>query len=303
MKNKISYIIALMLSLIALNSCDNFINGVVREFDLPEVEQQPTPFMLLDAQDTAIDAVVSWATGILDDGTSRFVENANITVSRDGNVLFTMNGDDFEVLGYGLYRKSLSEPIGAVAGTYELRVEVPDYEIVTATQQMPSQVMIDSVAYTPQGYIDPLDNWRYDEYKLYFSDPIGEENYYAVEMFMAYVQDWGMGTDTFLQNMYMMSQELYVEDGYYNLIFKDVAFDGQQAVISFGADEVFYQDTRVFFRLYSITEDYYRYLKSFNDYDLSFDNPFSEPTLIHSNTNISFGCFGLSNSDMLEIQQ
>ncbi len=46
-----------------------------------------------------------------------------------------------------------------------------------------------------------------------------------------------------------------------------------------------------YFRLYSITEDFYKYIRTLNLYGKNFGNPLTDPVLMHSNVNGGLGIF------------
>ena len=59
-----------------LTSCDNLVNGVVRDIDLPPHESQLAASLFLDSRDSAISAIVSSSKGIYDTGQSKSVKDA-----------------------------------------------------------------------------------------------------------------------------------------------------------------------------------------------------------------------------------
>ena len=57
---------------------------------------------------------------------------------------------------------------------------------------------------------------------------------------------------------------------------------------------------KIYMVISSITEDYYNYGKSLNNYDPQ--NPFSEPTLLPSNMEGGLGMFALSSGVVIQIR-
>jgi hypothetical protein len=47
----------------------------------------------------------------------------------------------------------------------------------------------------------------------------------------------------------------------------------------------------IYFKLYSITEEYYKYIQTLNQYSKSYDNPLSDPVLVYSNVTSGYGIF------------
>jgi predicted small secreted protein len=58
--------IVLLLSLTVLTSCDNLVNGVVRDIELPPHESQLAGSLFLDSRDSSLSALVSSSAGVYD---------------------------------------------------------------------------------------------------------------------------------------------------------------------------------------------------------------------------------------------
>ena len=47
----------------------------------------------------------------------------------------------------------------------------------------------------------------------------------------------------------------------------------------------------IYFRLYSITEEYYKYIQTLNQYNKDYDNPLADPVQVYSNVTGGYGIF------------
>lgn len=297
---KYKFLIIFGFAAIIFTSCENFINGVVREIELPETEPVLAPFLLLDEQDTAILVTISKTTGVLDSVEPTLITNATIELYRNGNLLHTINSDHYDIFN-GFYSYDLGGQFGQELGLYEMKVRAAGYPEVSATQNMVLPVAIDSVGYIPNGYVDPL-NGNKNELKLYFQDPPDVENYYMVSATATSRDTNPDGTPFYQYTAYLETQEPYIEQGWDNSVFSDETFDGQYISASFGTWNTL-DFEQIVFRLISISKDTYTYIKSFNTYSNSIGNPFAEPSLLYSNTDGGLGFFGLSAGSEKEVEE
>jgi len=297
---KYKFLIILGFAAIVFTSCENFINGVVRDVELPAIDPVLAPFLFLDEQDTAIVVTLSKTTGVLDSFLPTLIPNATIELFRDGNLIHTLDGTHFDQLD-GFYRLNLEQEFGKQEGLYEMKVRAAGYPDVSASQNMVQPVRIDSVKYIENGYIDPLDG-NQNEINLHFQDDPAVENYYMISLTAASRDTNPDGTPLYQYNQYLSTQEPYIESGWDNAVFSDETFNGQYISASFGTyNSILFERLR--FRLISISKDTYTYIKSFNTYQNSFGNPFAEPSFLHSNTEGGLGFFGLSAGDVKEVTE
>jgi hypothetical protein len=145
--------------------------------------------------------------------------------------------------------------------------------------------------------------------KISFNDPGSEINYYLFNIYRS--PSWGQ-----IPNIYFNSQDPIVEE-YLNsyqetegIVFSDKIINGNEynLVVNIDANLIgmpFYNDTpivdgipypdhkkTIFFRLYSITEEYFRYIQTLNRYNKNYTNPLADPVLVESNIIGGYGILG-----------
>lgn len=295
-------LLGLALAMMALTSCDNWINGVVRDIELPPHEAELAPFTLIDANDTLLSVLLSKTTGVLDSVNPTLIRDAQIDLFHNGNLLYQLTAQDYNP-SFERYRRQLNGAFGNAPGEYTLRITYPGYNTVTATQVMPAPVQVDSVEVIEQGYIDPQDGTM-DEIRFQITDDGATANYYMVKARVSSTDTTWWGDPGYSYNLDLRTNEPSAESLYYGsiLLLTDVAFNGRTVGISLGAYLNSWgigNETRSL-EVYSITRDYYTYLRSLNTYEQSSGNPFAEPSFLFDNTSSSFGFFGLSQRTAID---
>ncbi len=89
----------------------------------------------------------------------------------------------------------------------------------------------------------------------------------------------------------------YINSG---IIFNDHFFDGQKYVQNINVSAFKWSESPnplqdsfyVYFRLFSVNEDFYNYIISYGEYQYSIDNPFVEPVNVYSNIEGGIGILG-----------
>lgn len=292
------YILLLLaLSTLALTSCENWINGVVRDIELPPHEAELAPFLVLDAADTSISVVLSKTTGVLDSVNPTLIREAQIDLFHEGNLLYQLTAQDYDYNYERYIMPTTSGTFGNAPGEYTLRVTYPGYNTVTATQVMPDAAQVDSVEVIEGGYIDPQDGTM-DEIKFRITDDGAVTNYYMVKVWVESTDTTWWGEPGYSYNVDLRTNEPSAESLFYGslLLLTDVAFNGRTVDVSLGAylNNWSGANENRYLEVYSITRDYYTYLRSLDTYDQSSGNPFAEPSFLFDNTTSGFGFFGLS---------
>ena len=116
-----------------LSSCDNLVNGVVRDIDLPPHESQLAASLFLDSRDSNISAIVSSSKGIYDTGQSKSVFNAECVLNVGATTYNWSTMDQYE-----RYTELLPDRFGAPTDSLVFTVNHPDFTSVSATQVFPS---------------------------------------------------------------------------------------------------------------------------------------------------------------------
>lgn len=125
-------LLLLFSSTLFLTSCDNLVNGVVRDIDLPPHESQLAASLFLDSRDSNITAIVSSSKGIYDTVQSKSVFNAEC-VLKVGTTTYNWSTMD----QYERYTELLPDRFGAPTDSLVFTVNHPDFTSVSATQVFP----------------------------------------------------------------------------------------------------------------------------------------------------------------------
>jgi hypothetical protein len=145
-----------------------------------------------------------------------------------------------------------------------------------------------------------------------FTDPVNETNYYLLNAYrnnpifsdaMAFRCD-----DPIVEEKLISAQGGALSSNpIRGIAFSDKLINGKKTNITiticgndiglpFWTDDPEYNEDgnhkkTIFFRLYSITEDYFKYIQTLNLYQKSYDNPLSDPVLVYSNIKGGYGIF------------
>ncbi len=146
-----------------------------------------------------------------------------------------------------------------------------------------------------------------DEVTIKLNDPV-ETNFYLIQIYSSsYGSTSGQTiycvntTDKDIEPIGENADPLSTDNCYDGgrLIMKDVNFNGRQKQLRFyinsyelmdhrGSNGMIY---RPYVKVYRITEDYFKFVKSYSVYYNSSDNPFAEPANVFSNVKNGFGSF------------
>ncbi len=172
--------------------------------------------------------------------------------------------------------------------TYKMTVTTVNGDVATAETQVPfttvpiNTVTVESV---PENYQTS------DRIKVSFTDEPGSVNYYRIAALYAFV--------------YTVQADTIADDTRINELYSDINHDGENASLAGRfyqvSDSTKYYD--VF--LYNCSESYYNFYKSLKNYSgvgISFPSP-AEPTLMYTNVNGGFGCFGAYTRSMLRYKK
>ena len=200
-----------------------------------------------------------------------------------------------------------------VADRLRLEVSAPSYEAVHAETEVPQpSMLLDAKAV--QEVITVDSTMKRISYAICFQDAAEEENYYLFRLEEGYLSEdstyrWRVlhldyaEEPLFGQNSSALDQILFSQylPGYDGRVFSDEAINGQSYTIRL-QNTYYYSGTprtkRLRVRLYAISADYYKYLKTLQDQsDNSFANHLidaglAEPIRVYSNIDGGLGIFG-----------
>jgi len=276
-----------------LTSCDNLVNGVVRDIDLPPHESQLAASLFLDSRDSAISAIVSSSKGIYDTGQSKSIKDAECVLNVGSTTYNWSTMDQYE-----RYTELLPDRFGAPTDTLLFTVNHPDFTSVSATQVFPSapQVSVELNYGATQLYGEIS-----DELIITLKDIPGVNQHYIVSIDVHFRtalsgQDTSEYYNLYWETEYPNSTPLWGQGS--ALLLSE---DGLDRNIKFSAatginpiDFAMLHEYRV--KVSALSEEWYLFYKSYAAYENANGNPFAEPVVLYSNMSNNMGCFGVSTT-------
>jgi hypothetical protein len=278
------------------------------------------------SSDSTVAVQVSRTRHILDNAPVVPLEHATVRLLQDGSLV-----QELVYSFNGYYRSAGFMP--AVGPTYTLEVENPGFPPVSASCEIPGPVPIlslDTVTVSREedfGYGAFTENLL--QFDLTLSDPPGEDNYYL--LYAMADRSWTEWRDTtvrivdslyyggqwnyfpkdstytifdihrFTGNAGIVTEDLVVEARTsHGVLFSDQVIDGK--TYSFRGeiyqDQLRAADSAVLdFRLLSISESYYKYLKTRQQHYDTKENYLAVPVIVYSNVESGTGFFGGYSTD------
>lgn len=281
--------------LLLFHSCQTVV-----ELELPDKD----PSLVLNCffnPDSVFTAEISKSQYVLDNASIKRVNEAKVTLF-EGSVWI----EDLVNVSDGYYRSSNYIPL--VGKNYSLVVEAPGYKTVNAQDFIPATTRILGVD-TGSFFFE---SQQFFEMKIRFKDPPEEENFYQLQLFTKnYFQNFDSAGNVFFDTT-GYNQSLGFES--HDLVFDDINWFGPSGAVF--SDELFskkgeytvsvltylygnpmdslskgYSADEVKISLKSVSESYYKYVRSYLKYQQSHDNPFAEPVQVYNNINNGYGIF------------
>ena len=275
----------------ALSACEQII-----EPDLPD----HTPRLTLQAfftTDSTWVAFVGRSAGILESLPSHERSVAEATVE-------LLSGDQVidELKFFQRERVYVWEKAPLQAGkSYSLRVSVPGFATIRATDAIPRPVPIAIASYHVNTSVRSESAIKGDlSIKLEIQDPPGETNYYQIHLFALFSTGREEGSFWTKDPSIIADNN---EAAFFGTapFFTDALFDGQTHEIELSSNYNVTEDTRLFLQVLDISETYYEYVKSAKLHEFTQDNPFAEPVSVYSNVEDGYGIFAGYNSQTFEL--
>ncbi len=289
----------------------------VVDIDIPEHEPQLVLSSFYKAGDTKITAYLTKSIPILSSDDPDDVWGATINLYENDLLLgqleesfdttftyqFTGEFDDEgypiydEVIGniFRTYLLELSAPLES-GKIYKITAEAPDYEPVSAVQQVPILPNVSNPEYSPESRPN-LDGYLMDALTIQLQDPLDSDDYYEFNVFLRYDQGGGWGS-TWTESITPGVER----GGNGTFLLNDNLFDGGTYNVELLVPP---RDTaEVDFRIEinSISRDKYLFFKSLEAYYLAQDNPFAEPVIVHTNVENGQGIFSMENKTEIIIE-
>lgn len=218
-----------------------------------------------------------------------YVNNATVVLYENGIVIDTLEYDPV------LFRYR-SDDTAFFSKTYKIIVEAPGFITVEATAIAPSSVGTTLVSYIRDARVD-VNGTLLSDVTFRFTDPPAEANYYVAKLeneyhnsFCTYTYDPSI--EQFQGNLNPFESGSCIRD--YEILFTDKLFNGTVkditlSVEKWGLDVI--GGIKPWLKKYSISQDFYKYIKDGINVDIVEGNPFAEPTIEGGNIRNGYGLF------------
>lgn len=223
------------------------------------------------------------------------------------------NGVSIDTLLYRNNDYSYYSPRNRVARdgfVYTIRATAPGFTAAEADSEVPSQSVIAGLVWNKNVRTNGAGN-TVDDVIIKLNDPASEKNFYLVQVFRAnpyssYNAVYCVGTvDKDLEQSLAETDPLDPDNCWDGgkLLMKDVNFNGglKQLKLTIESHQlVHYTDPsngrlyRPHVKVFRITEDQFKFIKSMDAYDASTENPFAEPANVFTNVRNGYGIFSIS---------
>ena len=283
----------LLFSALTLSNCTKEI-----EFDAQDIAPRIVVNSLF-TNDSIWAAHISRSVGVLETTSYTTINDANVNIfDANANLVTTLTHQ-----GNGLY----TSPTGLTPQanqSYTIEASASGYESVNASNSIPSAVPIyqlDTVTSTNS------DGETILEATITFQDPPNISNYYMLEVYVTgtWINEEEQDTIEIREPLQISCDDINVEtvnrfnfggfeNTYLYLMLKDQNFDGENYSLTFSViNYAELKDMDLFgeIRLVNTSEEYFNYLKSFNMYQRTINNPFATPVQVYSNINNGMGIF------------
>lgn len=292
-------IILFITALLIFSSCEKTVI-----IDVPETEPKLTAHAWVGKGDVIIVQV----------GKSRHIlsphpnyDYLNSYIVKDATVVLYENDVVYDNLVYDANDYKYKSPTGkTIRGgyTYTLKINAPGFKEAEAITVVPTQSTITEVQRVRNAGTNSYGN-EVDDITLKFDDPL-EKNFYLIKIYGGY---FGSQYPLYCINTTDKDIESMGEVDPFDpepcfdgdrLLMKDVNFNGNQKQVKFRIESQELQEytdpttgriMRPYIKLYRITEDYFKYIKTLNAFEMNDGNPFAEPSNVYSNLKNGYGIF------------
>jgi len=214
---------------------------------------------------------------------------------------------------------------------YKIKVSNPGYDDIEAETTKPVSVKIKSLTWKhiegkmPEWYFDVYGSYKAQnpmgqtvdythmiEFSITFDDP-PENNFYQCGIHYLNYNYFNVAEYKLQYASFGWPDPLYNNVNYstlhptgegdpglaYEIVFEDKAFNGEEKTVKLviPSREIITSSYECIIKLYSLSEDHYRYIVSEWLYNRSKDDPFAEPVDFYSNVNNETGMFAIASCD------
>ena len=273
-----------------------------------------TPKLVINSvfeSDSTFKVHVSSSRSVIDTSSFENIDDAVVTI-KDGN------GNVIEVLNHvvnGFYK---GQVLPEENTTYILKVNHPNYADITASDSLPSPIIINSV--DTSTILDPINGNRL-RISMNFDDPGNNQNYYLLETYSVNEYLIVENLDTIEYELDTTKQFMVLTDEVFQNggspwrdqgLFNDLLFNGQNKTLEIeipnenwsGSEDGYdwsYKTLTLRLYLHNITISYYYYRTSLELFQNASGNPFAQPVQVYSNIENGFGVFAGSQISFFDL--
>jgi hypothetical protein len=252
---------------------------------------------------------------------SRPLDSGLVTFIRDATIKFYENNIYIEdLVSNHYYYVSPSDYTCKAGAEYSIYIYHDNFGSAEASITIPDPVpikVVDTFSLKKRYTWRSLDPYEFGEETFFLSglrpvlctkieinDPAGEKNYYILDVdnppvevefpepgvysFPASYDSEEEIIDGWIANINYQLGYLITLSAY----FSDKIFNGENLVFTIFILKNEIALRRIYIKLYSISEGYYNYIKSLQEWNKNKDNPFAEPVIIYSNIVNGIGILG-----------
>ncbi len=299
--------ILLIVSLWLLAACEKPV-----KIDIPKKDPSLVINGLL-VKDNLFAVRIGKSRGVLDPGNNQVSLAEQYTVKTAIPVIFE-NNIAIDTLVYqpaNFMYKTIRNKRVRDGYNYTIRVNASGFKTAEANSGLPSQSIIAELRRVKNSRTNAYGEQQ-DEITIKLNDPAGEKNFYLVQVWSAAFggqpgnKIYCVSTsDKDLERIGDNADPLSADNCYDGgaLLMRDNNFNGVQKQLKLfvGSSELTdyidngtHKTYRPYIKVFRITEDEFKFIKSNNAYNNAGDNPFAEPVNIYSNVKNGYGIFALS---------
>lgn len=304
MKSKYSHYIGILFATALFTSCEKEITVKVPEYKSSLVLNSST-----EVGDT-ITVSVGKSMSILKykKGQNLEVTDAKVVLLKDNVTADTLKYN----AAYGVY---VSNTVADAGSKYTIKVNAPSYTEATATTAVPSFVPIAKIQRIPKTKVD-MDGQQQDEIRITFDDPQAMGDYYIISVEWdgngssdsSYNETCINTTDASVESIYNENIDKNTCLSSKGIFFRDALFNGSRKEIRLFINSHLLEpyvvggvNNKVRIVLQHVTEDFFKFRKSYLFASENSDNPFSEPTNVYTNVKNGYGLFSVQSYDVADI--
>lgn len=309
------------------------------KFTLPEIEPLLSVQSFVDP-DNDFGLMVTMARP-LQEPNIQLDRNCQVDIYENGLFFTRLNLDSSEFnrsTDKQRFLKFLADPsvLFSESKEYKIEVKYPEFEIVTAKSIKPEAVKIKEI--THRYFVGEMPDWYYEtpsksssdakrdtsliEFTIKFDDPSKTSNFYRVgvnlitrprplpfDYFERRLQYASLTSadPCFMKFTYLTEHPLYsgwTNPTTYELLFNDKISNGKEQTLKIliPGSAVISPGTKYLITLYTINEDYYKYMVDRWKFIKTENDPFAEPIKMYSNLSNGCGIFAFSSVDIDTLQ-